>query len=387
MSKDFYQILDVDRSASAAEIKKAYLKLAKKYHPDQNKDDPDAEVKFKEISSAYDVLKDEQKKAAYDRFGHDTFTAGGSGGGAGFGSGGFGDGGGGFRSNADFNDIFGNFFSDFMGGGAQGQRRGASSQVKGSDLTTKIEISLEEAYKGTQKELKYSANATCSPCSGKGSKDPSSVNTCDTCKGTGATRMQQGFFAIEQTCQKCKGVGQVIKNPCSSCHGSGRVQKQKKLIINIPAGSEDGMRIRHTGEGEAGIRGGSSGDLYVFIAVKPHDIFHVEGVNLRIKLPISITKAALGGAVKVPTIEGGQTEIKIPAGSQTGDVLRLSGKGMSAVRSSVRGDMLAQVFVVIPKNLTKKQKDLLQELEQELGESSHSYNNDSGFFSKMKNLW
>lgn len=384
-NKDFYQILGVNKSASASEIKKAYLKLAKKYHPDQNKDDKDAEVKFKEISAAYDILKDEQKKAAYDRYGHDAFTAGGSSG-AGFGGGAGAGGFGGFRSNADFNDIFGDFFSDFMGGG-QGQRRGASSQVKGSDLTTKVEITLEEAYKGTQKELKYSANAPCSPCSGKGAKDPSSVTNCDMCGGTGSTRMQQGFFAIEQTCQKCRGVGQVIKNPCSSCHGSGRVQKQKKLIINIPAGAEDGIRIRHAGEGEAGVRGGSSGDLYVFVAVKPHDIYHVEGNNLRLKLPISITKAALGGTVQVPTIEGGQAEIKIPAGIQTGEVLKLSGKGMSTVRSSARGDMLAQIFVVTPKNLSKKQKELLQELEKELGESDDNYNKDSGFFSKVKNLW
>lgn len=386
MSKrDYYQLLGINKTASAAEIKKAYLTKAKKYHPDQNKGDKDAEHKFKEINEAYEVLKDEQKRAAYDRFGHDTFKQAG-----GAGAGGF-SGFGGQRTShqgfggADMNDFFGEFFSDFMGAGRAQQRR-PSGKVRGSDLTTKLEISLEEAFKGTQKELKFTTQSTCSPCSGQGTKDPRSTTTCSMCNGSGITRMQQGFFAVEQTCQKCQGMGQVIKSPCTKCHGIGRIQKEKKLIINIPAGVEDGIRIRHPGEGEAGIRGGSTGDLYVYITVRPHDIFGVKGNDLHLKLPLSFTKAALGGTVKVPTIEGNEVELKIPAGTETGSKLRLNGKGMSVVRSQQRGDLYAHAFVETPKNLTKKQKEMLEALDKELGDGGAKYE-DPGFFAKMKNLW
>ena len=374
--KDYYQVLGVSNSATSSEIKKAYLKLAKQFHPDKNKGDKEAERKFKEISAAYEVLKDEQKRSAYDQFGHDAFHQGGGGSASGFSRQGGHDG-------QQFNDIFGDLFNNFMGGRTN-QRPSAS--VKGSDLTTKLAITLEEAFNGTQKELKFTTHAVCTTCRGRGTKDLKGMTSCNLCGGAGTTRIQQGFFAIEQTCQKCHGAGQVIKNPCTTCHGNGRVQKEKKLIITIPAGVEDGLRIRHAGEGEAGLRGGTSGDLYVFMAIKPHDIFKVSGQDLHFKLPLNFTTAALGGVVRVPTIEGKQIELKIPPGTQTWDKLKLRSKGMSAVRSSNRGDMYAHAYIETPQNLTKKQRELLEQLDQELGDDNSDYK-DSGFFTKMKNLW
>jgi molecular chaperone DnaJ len=374
--RDYYEVLEVERSANGAEIKKAYLKLAKKYHPDTNSSDPSAEIKFKEISEAYEVLKDEQKRAAYDRMGHSAFEQGG--------------GGGGFNSrtasNHDINDIFGDFFSDFMGGRGGGASRPRSSQVRGSDLKYNLTITLEEAFTGVDKKINFNTEAKCSPCGGKGTNEPNANSTCPQCNGTGAIRMQQGFFAIEQTCNKCNGQGQIIKNPCTACHGSGRSTKHKNLIVNIPHGVEDGVRIRIAGEGEAGLRGGAPGDLYVFITVAPHNIYQVEGTNLHFKLPLNFTKAALGGEVEIPTIDGSTVTLKIPSGTQTGDKLRLRGKGMSKVRSSERGDFYAHAFVQTPKDLTKKQKELLEELDKEFGETKENYSSD-GFFSKMKNMW
>lgn len=374
--RDYYEVLEVERSANGAEIKKAYLKLAKKYHPDTNSSDPSAEIKFKEISEAYEVLKDEQKRAAYDRMGHSAFEQGG--------------GGGGFNSrtasNHDINDIFGDFFSDFMGGRGGGASRPRSSQVRGSDLKYNLTITLEEAFTGVDKKINFNTEAKCSPCGGKGTNEPNANSTCPQCNGTGAIRMQQGFFAIEQTCNKCNGQGQIIKNPCTACHGSGRSTKHKNLIVNIPHGVEDGVRIRIAGEGEAGLRGGAPGDLYVFITVAPHNIYQVEGPNLHFKLPLNFTKAALGGEVEIPTIDGSTVTLKIPSGTQTGDKLRLRGKGMSKVRSSERGDFYAHAFVQTPKDLTKKQKELLEELDKEFGETKENYSSD-GFFSKMKNIW
>lgn len=384
MSKrDYYEVLGISRSADAGEIKKAYLKLAKKYHPDCNKDDPEAEQKFKEAAEAYEVLKDEQKKSAYDRFGHSAFENGGGGAGGGFGGfGGFGGGAGG----PDVNDIFGDFFSDFMGGrrGGAGQRR--STEIRGSDLKYNLSISLEEAFTGLDKKINFSTETKCEPCQGKGTKDSEGFKTCGGCGGAGVIRMQQGFFAVEQTCGQCSGAGKIIKNPCSSCHGSGRMHKQKSLVVNIPAGVENNTRIRIAGEGEAGIRGGASGDLYVFISVKEHDIYKVEGANLHCKLPLSFTKAALGGEVEIPTIDGKKVTLKVPAGTETGEKIRLKEKGMSKIRSSVRGDLYAHAYVQTPKNLSKKQKELLEELGKELGESDSSYK-DEGFFSRMKNMW
>jgi len=377
MSKrDYYEVLGVPRSATAAEIKKAYLQLAKQHHPDRNKGDAASEAKFKEISSAYDILKDEQKKAAYDRIGHSAFEQGGHGGARG-------GHGGGFSSGPNVNDIFGDFFSDFMGGG---QRRQRSTQVRGSDLKYNLTIDLTEAFHGVDKTLSFAAAVKCSPCSGKGTKDTSGSVNCSQCGGAGVVRMQQGFFTVEQTCNKCSGAGQIIKNPCTSCHGSGRTNKQKQLIVNVPSSIEDGTRIRIAGEGEAGIRGGSAGDLYVFINIKPHEIYQVENGNLHCKLPLSFTKAALGGEVEIPTIDGKKVALKIPAGTETGDKLRLSGMGMSKVRSSMRGDMYAHAYIQTPKKLTQKQKELLEALDKELGDPDTSYK-DEGFFARMKNIW
>jgi molecular chaperone DnaJ len=381
--KDYYEVLGVPRSADAAEIKKAYLKLAKKYHPDCNKDDPDAEKKFKEANEAYEVLKDEQKKSAYDRFGHSAFEHGGGGGAAGGGFNGFG----GFNGagGPNVNDIFGDFFNDFMGGGrrANAQR---STQIRGADLKYNLSVSLEEAFTGVDKKISFSTEVKCEPCSGKGTKDAEGFKNCTGCGGAGVIRMQQGFFTVEQTCGQCNGSGKIIKNPCTSCHGSGRTHKQKSLIINIPAGVENNTRIRIAGEGEAGMRGGGPGDLYVFVGVKEHDIYKVEGSNLHCKLPLSFTKAALGGDIEIPTIDGKKVTLKVPAGTETGDKIRLKDKGMSKMRSSARGDLYAHAYVQTPQNLNKRQKELLEELEKELGESDNSYK-DEGFFSRMKNIW
>lgn len=373
--KDYYEVLEVPRTATPEELKKAYFKLAKKYHPDTNKS-PESEMKFKEINEAYEVLKDEQKRAAYDRFGHGAFQHGqgqaGFGGHQGF-------------NGPDINDIFGDFFSDFMGGRG-GSARQRSSQVRGSDLKYNLTITLEEAFAGIDKNISYSTEVKCSPCDGKGTKEPNENTTCSLCGGNGTIRMQQGFFAIEQTCSKCSGQGQVIKNPCATCHGSGRTSKQKNLIVNVPAGVEDGVRIRVAGEGEAGFRGGSVGDLYVFISVTPHDIFKVENGNLHCKLDLSVTRAALGGEIEIKTIDGGSVMLKVPEGTQTGDRLKLRGKGMSKVRSAERGDLFVHAFVHTPRNLSKKQKELLQELDKELGDNKQTGSSDS-FFAKMKNMW
>lgn len=375
MSQDYYQILGVSKTASSADLKKAYHKLAKQYHPDNAAaGDTNAEKKFKEINAAYEVLKDEQKRAAYDRFGHDAFQNQQARGGAGSQ--------GGHPFGADINDIFGDFFSDFMGGG--GRRKPTSSKVRGSDLKYNLTINLEEAFHGIEKNISFSSEVKCDTCHGSGSEKGETATTCDACGGVGATRVQQGFFMIEQTCHKCQGNGQIIKNPCKKCHGLGRYHKQRNLSINIPAGVENGTRIRHPGEGEAGIRGGNNGDLYVDIAIKPHDIYKVDGANLHCKLPISFVNAALGGEVAVPVIEGGKVNLTIPAGTQNGDQLRLRGKGMSKIRSTIRGDMLAHVHVEVPKNLSKRQKELLEELRKE---SVNEKENDGSFFNKMKSLW
>ena len=382
MSKrDYYEILGISRSASSVEIKKGYLKLAKKYHPDRNSGEAESEKKFKEAGEAYDILKDEQKKSAYDRFGHGAFERGGRD--AGFGGadarGGFGESG--------MNDIFDDFFSDFMGGGGgRSAGRSRSSQVRGSDLKYNLSITLEEAFTGIDKKLNFSAEAKCAPCSGKGTKDTNGTMTCSQCGGAGVVRMQQGFFAVEQTCGKCSGAGQIIKNPCMTCHGTGRSAKQKHLIVNVPAGIEHNTRIRIAGEGEAGMRGGLAGDLYVFVNVKAHDIYQVEGKNLHFKLPLSFVKATLGEEVEIPIIDGSKVKLKVPAGTETGDRVRLKGKGMSKVRSSVRGDLYAHAYIQMPKKLTKKQKELLEALDKEWGDADTNYK-DEGFFSRMKNMW
>lgn len=377
MSKrDYYEVLGLSKSASSDEIKKAYRKLAMQYHPDQNQDNPDAEAKFKEVSEAYEILKDDQKKAAYDQFGHAAFNQGGGGGGGAGGHPGFNQG---FQG--DFSDLFGNFFNDVMGGNGRGR---PSMQARGSDLKYNVTISLEDAFKGTEKIINFSSHVRCEDCSGKGSKNANSTITCSHCNGHGAVRMQQGFFAIEQTCPACQGVGQKIKDPCGKCNGLGRREGKKTISVSIPAGVEDGNRIRLTGEGEAGVRGGPSGDLYVFVNITQHEIFKVEAGNIHCMVPISYTLAAMGGEIEIPTIEGSKVSLKIPQGTQNGERLKLRDKGMSKVRSNIRGDMIAHIFVEVPKTLTKRQKELLQELEKEFESSKET---DKTLFGKMKNLW
>lgn len=378
--KDFYNILGVERSATADDIKKAYRKLAMKYHPDQNKDNPGAETKFKEINEAYDVLKDEQKRAAYDRFGSAAFD-GSMGGHPGAGAGGFS----GF-SGGGFSDIFEDMFGEFMGGGG---RRG-NGPARGSDLQYTMDITLEEAYKGKEARIKIPVNETCEKCGGSGAANGSSPQKCSTCNGQGRIRQQQGFFTIERTCPTCHGEATIIKDPCKSCNGSGRTRKEKTLKVKIPAGIETGRRIRLAGEGEAGMRGGPRGDLYVLLNVKPHKLFRRDGENLRCRVPITVTRAALGGEIEVPTIEGSRTNVKIPPGTQTGQQLRLKGKGMSILQSDRRGDMYIEIFVETPVNLSKKQQDLLKDLEKSLDgetESNKHSPESSGFFRKMREFW
>ncbi|MBP7189974.1 MAG: molecular chaperone DnaJ [Rickettsiaceae bacterium] len=376
MSKrDYYEILGVSKTATPDEIKKEYRKLAMKYHPDQNKGNKEAEQKFKELSEAYDVLKDEQKRAAYDRFGHQAFTSGGAGAGNRGGHGGFHQGG--FAQ-----DIFSDFFHDFMGGGGRGNGR-RPTEIRGSDLRYNINISLEEAFKGTDSNISFSTSISCDSCKGKGSSDGSGYSDCTSCHGSGVTRIQQGFFTLEQHCQHCNATGKTIKNPCKKCHGSGRHHEKKTLKVTIPAGIEDGTRIKLSGEGEAGVRGGAAGDLYIFVSVSSHQKFKVEGADLHSKLTIGFTKAALGGDVEVDVIEGGTVKLTIPKGTQNGDRLKLRDKGMSKVRSSQRGDMYVHILVDVPKNLSTKATSLLEELDKELSIS----NNEKGFFDKVKNLW
>lgn len=375
-TKDYYQVLGVNKTANQAEIKKAYHKLAMQYHPDRNSQDQQAEKKFKEISSAYDILKDEQKRAAYDRFGHEDFHNSGSASSAGRQAS--------RGGNHDLNDIFGEFFNDFMGGGTRRQHQ--PTAVRGSDLKYDITVTLSEAFRGIDKNISFTSEVKCSPCNGSGSENNNTGMTkCDICKGQGIDIKQQGLFILKQTCAKCQGAGQIIKNPCKKCHGQGRHSQHRNLLVNIPAGIEEGTRIRLTGEGDAGMRGGSNGDLYIFVTIKPHDLYKVDGINLHCRLPISFIKAILGGEVEIPDIEGGKVKLEIPAGTQNGEQLRLKGKGMSKVRSTIRGDMFAHIHIEIPKNLTKKQKELLEMLDTEL--SSDKDEDDASFFNKMKNLW
>lgn len=382
--KDFYKTLGVEKGAPADEIKKSYRKLAMKYHPDQNKGDEKAEAKFKEISEAYDVLKDDQKRAAYDRYGNSAFD--GSMGG-GFGGGGPAGGGGGGFGGGSFSDIFEDMFGDFMGGGGA---RARSGPARGSDLQYNMDISLEDAYHGKDAKIKIPVNDTCDSCEGSGAEKGTSSSSCGTCGGMGRVRAQQGFFTIERACPSCGGAGSVIKDPCKKCYGSGQVKKSKTLKVKIPAGVETGRRVRLAGEGEAGMRGGPRGDLYVMMAVRPHKLFERDHANLRCRVPITVTRAALGGEVEVPTIEGTRANVKIPAGTQTGQHFRLKGKGMSILNSKARGDMYIEIFVETPVNLNKKQQDLMQELADTMGDDRSASKNSpesSGFFKKIKEFW
>lgn len=373
MSKrDYYEVLGVQKGASADDLKKAYRKLAMQYHPDRNQGDKTAEQKFKEINEAYDCLKDEQKRAAYDRFGHAAFEGGGGRPGAGAG---------GFDFGGGFADIFDEMFGEFMGRG-----RGGQTNNRGADLRYNLEISLEDAFKGSTTQVRVPTSVMCEHCSGSGAENGSSPTTCGTCNGAGKVRAQQGFFTIERSCPTCGGAGRVIKDPCRHCGGQGRVRKEKTLQVSIPAGVEDGTRIRLAGEGEAGLRGGTPGDLYIFLSIGAHRFFQRDGANLHCRVPIPMTTAALGGTIEVPTIDGSRAKVNVPAGTQTGHQFRLKGKGMSVLRSPARGDMYINVMVETPVNLTKKQQELLKEFEKEAAEKGHNPESE-GFFAKVKEFF
>ena len=376
--RDYYETLGVSKGATAEEIKKAYRQKAKELHPDRNADNPESEAKFKEANEAYEVLKDANKKAAYDRYGHAAFENGmGS---AGQPGGGFRGGQGDFAS--AFSDVFDDLFGDFMGGRGGGGAR--TRATRGNDLRYNLRISLEEAFKGVQKTINVPSAVSCNVCHGTGAEGGSEPVTCPTCSGMGKVRAQQGFFTVERTCPTCNGAGQTIKNPCKTCHGQGRVEKERALSVNVPAGVETGTRIRLAGEGEAGMRGGPTGDLYIFIEVKDHALFERDGNNLFCRVPVSMVDAALGGEIEVPTIDGGRSRVKIPEGSQAGRQMRLRGKGMPALRSGGPGDMFIELAVETPVKLTTKQKDLLREFGKLSAENNPQ---SSSFFSSVKNFW
>ena len=369
---DYYETLGVARNADDAALKSAFRKLAMKYHPDKNPGDAEAEKKFKEIGEAYEALKDPQKRAAYDRFGHAAFENGGGGGQGPFG--------GGFSGAGGFSDIFEDIFGEMMGGGRA--RRGPTN--RGADLRYNMEIDLEEAYAGKTAQVRVPTSITCTTCSGSGAKPGTQPVTCSMCSGSGRVRAAQGFFSIERTCPTCGGKGQEIPSPCTSCSGSGAVREERSLSVNIPAGIEDGTRIRVAGEGEAGTRGGPSGDLYIFISIKPHEIFQRDGADLYCAAPISMTTAALGGSFDVVTLDGQKTRVKVPEGTQNGRQFRLRNKGMPVLRQAQTGDLYIQVAVETPQNLSKRQRELLEEFE---GLSSKDNSPESsGFFNRMRDF-
>ncbi len=363
----YYEVLEVERTADDGALKTSFRKLAMKWHPDRNPGNKDCETKFKEINEAYDVLKDEQKRAAYDRFGHAAFEQGGPGGAHGFG--------------ADFASSFSDIFEDLFSGGRRGGRGG---RERGADLRYNMEITLEEAYGGKTAQVRIPTSVTCEACSGAGAKAGSKPKTCPTCGGAGKVRHTQGFFTLERTCVGCQGRGQVIDNPCPNCSGSGRVTRERTLSVNVPPGVEDGTRIRLGSEGEAGVRGGPNGDLYIFLSLSPHPFFQRDGADLHCRVPISMVAAALGGNFNVPTIDGGQTQVKVPEGTQPGRRFRLASKGMPVLRTRERGDMYVQVMVETPQKLNKRQKELLAEFDKH--SSNETQPEAAGFFTKVKDF-
>ncbi len=374
MSKaDYYELLGASKSASDKELKSAFRKMAMKHHPDRNPDDAAAEAKFKEINEAYEVLKDPQKRAAYDQYGHAAFEQGG-----GFGGGGFGGGAGGFS------DIFEGIFGEMMGGGAGRRGDGARSggRERGADLRYNMEVSLEDAYNGKSAEISVPTAVSCDTCSGSGAKPGSSPVTCNTCGGVGRVRASQGFFSVERTCPECQGRGEAISDRCNDCSGQGRVTKERTLSVDIPAGIEDGVRIRLGSEGEAGARGGPSGDLYIFLSIQPHEFFQRDGADLFCKIPISMATAALGGQFEVACLDSTKSRVKVPEGTQTGKQFRLRGKGMPIMRSSDIGDLYIQVVTETPQKLSKRQRELLEEFEQISSEDNSP--ESTGFFTRMK---
>jgi molecular chaperone DnaJ len=373
--RDYYDVLGLKRGASEADIKAAFRRLAKEHHPDRNPDDKSAEQKFKEINEAYEILKDEQKRAAYDQFGHAAFE----GGGPGRGPGGFGP-----DFSSSMSDIFDDLFGEFMGGRRGGGRQ-RTARERGADLRYNMEITLSEAFTGKQAQIRVPTSVTCETCSGSGARAGSRPTTCATCGGQGKVRASQGFFTIERTCPTCQGRGETIDDPCPECHGQGRVTKERTLAVSIPPGVEDGTRIRLAGEGEAGQRGGPTGDLYIFLSIKPHEFFQRDGADIFCRVPISMTTAALGGHVDVPTVEGSRVRMPVPSGTETGKQFRLKGKGMPVLRSKVHGDMYIQVEVETPKNLSRKQRELLEEFERESNKETNPAS--SGFFARVKEFF
>ena len=372
MAQDYYELLGVSRTASADDIKKAFRKLAMEHHPDRNQGNKDAEKKFKELNHAYDILKDPDKRAAYDRYGAAAFEGGaGPGGPGGFGG----------AQGFDFGSVFGDIFDEMFGG--RGRPGGPRTDMRGQDLRFNLEISLEQAYGGTEATVRVPSSVTCETCHGTGAEPGSKPHQCPTCHGRGRLRAQQGFFTVERACHTCHGAGQVIDKPCRACAGQGRVRRDKTLKVNIPAGVEDGTRIRLSGEGEAGARGGPAGDLYVFLSVRRHQLFEREGADVHCRVPISMVQASLGSSIEVPTLDGKMARINIPAGAQSAHQFRLRGKGMPIVRSTQRGDMYIEVTVETPTNLTAKQKELLKEFEK-AGKTSPEA---EGFFTKVKEMF
>jgi molecular chaperone DnaJ len=370
LDTDYYELLQVSRDADERTIKSAYRRLALECHPDRNPGCKVSEEKFKAISQAYDCLKDPQKRAAYDRFGHAAFKNGGFGGN------------GGAQDFGSFSDIFENIFGEFMHGSAGRQR---SNVLRGSDLRYDLEITLEDAFHGKEVELRVDSTAVCEPCGGSGAKAGTSARSCNMCGGRGQVRARQGFFVLEQTCPSCRGAGEVIADPCDKCRGEGRVERQKSLHVRIPAGVDEGTRIRLSGEGEAGARGGPPGDLYIFVHIARHPIFERDGTTLFARCPVSITTAALGGTIEVPGLDRKRHEIKIPAGIQSGKQLRQRGAGMPVLNGRGHGDMVIQVEVETPTKLSARQKELLEEFRRtETGDECPA---SSGFFRKLKGMW
>ena len=377
--KDYYEILEVSKTASGDEIKKSFRRLAMQYHPDRNPGNSEAEAKFKEINEAYEVLKDEQKRAAYDRYGHQAFANGGMGGGNPFGGGFNFD----FGGAGGFADIFSEVFSEFVGGG-RGRRQ--SYAQRGQDIRYNLTITLEEAFTGVEKEISFASTETCETCHGHGTKDGKEAPVCTHCGGSGKVRIQQGFFVVEQNCPHCKGTGRLVKDACPDCKGRGFVNKAKTIKVKIPAGIEDDTRMRIQGAGEAGTRGGENGGLYVFVTVKQHKLYEREGANLYTRIPLSMCCAALGGKIDIPSIDGSKLELKIDAGAQTDQVVKVKGQGMTQVRSDRRGDLFVKLRVETPVNLSARQKELLEEF-RSISKEDTCQPESKSFFDKIKDLF